>query len=318
MKFFEVERWEAGVGPAEELQPPREAVLIRLARQARGLSPEAAAELTPIRLRGGRWRQIENGYERKNPPKKVQAPDLTLAHMAHVVGVTPDRLEGVGRGPAAVILREILRAEADAAPADSPHLSPEERLMRRVVAAAARELELSPGQVDDVMRLVRQDLDQEPRATAPPGRTESQQERPVPDQEDDWAPHGYGQDLSDLVRARRLDAGMSLQDVAAAAVDPGSGDHVIEADWLDRLERAELRQDENPEYPQLDALAVVLHLDPAEVQEAAGRQYMGVETLWSDDGEVQGIALGPVSDEARQKLSRLMNTYRPVPRDGRK
>lgn len=98
---------------ADELQPPPEASLIQLARKARGLSPEKAAELTPIRLRGGRWRQIENGYERKNPPKPVRAPDLTLAHMAHVVGVAPERLEEAGRGDAAEILREILRQEAE-------------------------------------------------------------------------------------------------------------------------------------------------------------------------------------------------------------
>lgn len=306
------------MGPGEELQPPREAVLIRLARQARGLSPEAAADLTPIRLRGGRWRQIESGYERKNPPKAVRAPDLTLAHMAHVVGVTPERLDEADRTSAAAILREILRAEADAAPADSPRLSPEEQLMRRVVGATARELELSPGQVDDVMRLVREDLEQGPRPMPAPGRPESRQ-RPILDPEDgDVEPEGYGRDLSDMLRARRLESGMSLQDVAAAAVDPGSGNRVVEADWLDRLERAELGQDETPQYPQLDALTEALHLDPAEVQEAAGRQFMGVDTLWSEDGEVQGIALGPVSDEARQKLLRLMNTYRPVPKDGRK
>lgn len=99
---------------ADELQPPPEASLIRLARQARGLSPETAADLTPIRLRGGRWRQIENGYERKNPPKPVRAPDLTLAHMAQVVGVSPERLAEAGREDAAEILREIQRQEAEA------------------------------------------------------------------------------------------------------------------------------------------------------------------------------------------------------------
>ncbi|MEV0112323.1 helix-turn-helix transcriptional regulator [Streptomyces sp. NPDC050844] len=204
--------------------------------------------------------------------------------------------------------------EADEAP------FPAREALRRMVRASARELGMRPDEVDEALRLARQDLEQgQPGEVRPSAALRDAQERPAVDQDvDDVAPGGYGRDLSDMVHARRLDAGMSLQDVAGAAVDPGSGDHVIEADWLGRLERAELGQEETPEYPQLDALAVVLHLDPAEVQEAAGRQYMGVETLWSDDGEIQGIALGPVSDEARQKLSRLMNTYRPVPRDGRK
>jgi hypothetical protein len=101
------------VSPAsEDLQPPPEASLIRLARMARGISPETAADLTPIRLKGGRWRHIERGYEPKKPPKPVRAPAVTLAHMAHVVGVSPERLSEVGRGDAAQILREILRQEA--------------------------------------------------------------------------------------------------------------------------------------------------------------------------------------------------------------
>jgi hypothetical protein len=75
------------------------------------LSPEKAAELTHIRLGGGRWRHIERGYQTKNRP--VRAPDKTLAHMAHVVGVSPERLGEVGREDAAEVLREILRQEAE-------------------------------------------------------------------------------------------------------------------------------------------------------------------------------------------------------------
>jgi len=88
-------------------KPPPEADLIRLARQARGLSPEEAAERTPVRIGGFRWRQIENGYKGKagaSPP--VKAPDKTLAHMAHTVGVTSARL-AEHRPGAAEILREI-------------------------------------------------------------------------------------------------------------------------------------------------------------------------------------------------------------------
>jgi transcriptional regulator with XRE-family HTH domain len=90
--------------------------LVRNARTARGLSPEKAAEATPIRLKGGRWRQIEAGYERLRPTvKTVTAPPGTLAHMARVVGLTPERLEEVGRRDAAEILREILRQEREQA-----------------------------------------------------------------------------------------------------------------------------------------------------------------------------------------------------------
>lgn len=89
-------------------KPAPEGELIRLARQARGLSPEEAADRTPIRIKGFRWRQIENGYKGKvGASDPVRAPDKTLAHMAYTVGVTSARLVEVGREAAAEILREI-------------------------------------------------------------------------------------------------------------------------------------------------------------------------------------------------------------------
>lgn len=114
------------------IKPPAEADLIRVARMARGLSPEKAAELAPIRLGGARWRHIERGYESKQPPKKVRAPDTTLAHMARVVGVTPERLTEVGRASASEILREILRqeAESDEAQQERPYADLTDRLER--------------------------------------------------------------------------------------------------------------------------------------------------------------------------------------------
>jgi transcriptional regulator with XRE-family HTH domain len=87
--------------------PSHEGELIRLARQARGLSPEEAADRTPIRIKGFRWRQIESGYKGKiGASDEVRAPDKTIAHMAYTVGVTPSRLAEY-RPEAAQILREI-------------------------------------------------------------------------------------------------------------------------------------------------------------------------------------------------------------------
>lgn len=85
--------------------PSPEAQLIRLAREASGLSPEEAADRTPIRLKGARWRQLERGYETRERPIKPKAK--TLAHMAAVVGLTPERLAESGRQDAASILQEI-------------------------------------------------------------------------------------------------------------------------------------------------------------------------------------------------------------------
>lgn len=141
------------MSPASELQPPQEGVLIRLARQARGLSPEAAAELTPVQIKGGRWRQIESGYERKVPPKRAYAPPLTLAHMAHTVGVTPDRLEEAGRSDAAEILREILREEGAPKGGGTETMSPRElEVLAGMVASAAEGFEMSPADLDAAFR----------------------------------------------------------------------------------------------------------------------------------------------------------------------
>lgn len=88
--------------------PPPEAVLIRRAREARGLGYEAAAEQLKIKLSGRRWRQLEEGREHSGG-KPAPISDATLAHMADVVHVPPERLEDVGRFEAAEILREIQR-----------------------------------------------------------------------------------------------------------------------------------------------------------------------------------------------------------------
>ena len=116
--------------PHKAHEAPAEASLIRIARQARGLSPEAAAQLVPIRLGGSRWREIEKGYKGANR-QSVTAPHLTLAHMARVVGVSPERLDEVGRHTAAEILREILRQEAENEEAqEKPYADMSDRLER--------------------------------------------------------------------------------------------------------------------------------------------------------------------------------------------
>lgn len=96
-------------------QPPPEAVLIRRAREARNLTPAEAAVKAKTRLGDRRWRQIEDGSEGKGKP--LRATDKTLAHMAAAVLVSPEQLVEVDRIEAAEILREILRVEAQARPA---------------------------------------------------------------------------------------------------------------------------------------------------------------------------------------------------------
>ncbi|MFR0354109.1 hypothetical protein [Streptomyces sediminimaris] len=121
-------------------QPPPEADLIRLARQARGLSPEEAADRTPVRIKGFRWRQIEKGWKGKpGASDPAKAPDKTLAHMAHTVGVSSARL-AEHRPEAAEILREIeiqSVERSDSLPDPLSSLTPERQ---RIILDMIREL----------------------------------------------------------------------------------------------------------------------------------------------------------------------------------
>lgn len=161
---------------ANELQPTPEGALIRLARQARGLSPEVAADLTPVQIKGGRWRQIESGFDRKSPPKRSFAPPLTLAHMAHTVGVTPERLAEADREDAAAILREILRSEGEE-PANLETLTTrEQQMLAEMVASTAEGFDLTPEQLDAAYARARQ-LVVERRAARAGGGGEAQRGR---------------------------------------------------------------------------------------------------------------------------------------------
>jgi len=96
--------------------PPPEAVLLTVARKAAGMKTPDVARAAGISK--ARLSQIENGYERRaGRYSPVRGKDDTIAHVAAVVGVTPEQLEEARRPDAALILREILRRdqETDAA-----------------------------------------------------------------------------------------------------------------------------------------------------------------------------------------------------------
>lgn len=69
--------------------PHPEAALIGRARRARRLTVEEAA--TAAGISHQRWRQIEGS-------KGNRAPAETIAHMAHAVGITAERLERIAPG----------------------------------------------------------------------------------------------------------------------------------------------------------------------------------------------------------------------------
>jgi hypothetical protein len=125
-------------------QAPPEALLIRRARLAGQVKAPVAARSAGISV--ARWSQIENGYERREGEyKPVRASDGLLAHMAHAVGLTPERLTEAGRQDAAEILREIERREEP----DLPGLLPgDPDSFRDILQDEAMDYELRLGIVD--------------------------------------------------------------------------------------------------------------------------------------------------------------------------
>lgn len=94
--------------------------------------------MAPIRLGESRWYHIEAGTEGKG--KIVVAPDETLAHMAHIVGLTPERLTAVGRDDAAAVLQEIIR-QASPAPVAQGELPEPDRYLQRILELWPRTAE---------------------------------------------------------------------------------------------------------------------------------------------------------------------------------
>jgi transcriptional regulator with XRE-family HTH domain len=183
-------------------------------------------------------------------------------------------------------------------PPSTSGLSPSEAL-RHATSAFAQRLGLTADDLEGVFEAVRRDLAE---------AASSRKSEPV-----DFAPYGTP-DLSAMVLEARLAAGLSLEDVTRLTAEAPGAPAGLDEGWLSRLENASLTPDEFPEYPQLDALAYALHLDPARVQEAAGVQFRNVHSVWSDDGQSRAMVVGEVSAEDRRKLEALMRMYRRAPK----
>lgn len=101
--------------------PPPEAVILRVAREATGMTAGQAAEATEGAVSATYWRDVERGYGgRRGKQAKARASSRYLAHMARVVSLTPEQLTEAGRDDAARVLSEILRREHVPDPAPPP------------------------------------------------------------------------------------------------------------------------------------------------------------------------------------------------------
>ncbi|MFF5891219.1 XRE family transcriptional regulator [Streptomyces globisporus] len=118
-------------------------------------------------------------------------------------------------------------------------------------------------------------------------------------------------DLSDLVRARRQELRLSLRAVQDRTVEPDTGDPLLKYSWIDRLEKGQPVIP--PQYPQLKALAAALELSLGQVQDAAGAQFFGIDTVWSESHEARALVrrADRMTPEQLEQLRRLIDAIAP-------
>jgi transcriptional regulator with XRE-family HTH domain len=130
--------------------------------------------------------------------------------------------------------------------------------------------------------------------------------------EQDRPTHTERTDLSDLVRKRRAELRLSLRALEQRTADPGTGEPAVKYGWLNNLEKAAPNLTP-PRLPVLDALAKALELPLGRLQDAAGAQFFGIDTVWSASGEARALVTraDQLSPEQREQIYRLIDMFAP-------
>ncbi|MGW1437263.1 XRE family transcriptional regulator [Streptomyces griseus] len=115
-------------------------------------------------------------------------------------------------------------------------------------------------------------------------------------------------ELSNLVRGRRAELGISLRQLEERAVDPASG---VQAKfgWISKLENG--RPTEAPSEDVLLALAVGLQLPVRVVQEAAAAQYLGMTEIrtQSEAARLLVARVEEMTDDDLAQLAAIAETF---------
>ncbi|MDK1473691.1 hypothetical protein QNO07_09685 [Streptomyces sp. 549] len=118
--------------------------------------------------------------------------------------------------------------------------------------------------------------------------------------------------LSDLIASRRQEQRLSLRTVQDRTIHPDTGEPVIKYGRLNKLEKNSPGITP-PTLEELEALAGALALPLGRLQDAAGAQFLGIETVWSESGEMRTwVELGErLSPTQRDAIFRLMREQLP-------
>lgn len=126
-------------------------------------------------------------------------------------------------------------------------------------------------------------------------------------------------DLADLVATRIADLGLSYRRLADLCIDPEASTEEEAKPWargtLENLVKG--RRITAPTLPQLRALAVGLRVHFGQIQEAAGAQFLGIDSVWSQDGQARALVLGfrEMSPEDQAKVLSLIEEKTQLRRD---
>lgn len=115
--------------------------------------------------------------------------------------------------------------------------------------------------------------------------------------------------LSDLVRERRAELRLSLRQVEERAGLGDDGRPLIKRGTLQNLENAEPRMSWTPRLPELQALARALELPLAQLQDAAGSQFMGIDPVDSGAGRAWVRGADKLTPFQRDQIERLIAAF---------
>lgn len=124
-------------------------------------------------------------------------------------------------------------------------------------------------------------------------------------------------DLSTLVRDRKDQLGKGYRELADACIDPEDPEAgpLWKRGTLENLAKAQGIK--APTFPQLRALAAGFQLPLGLVQEAAGSQFLGIDTVWSQDGRVRTLVhnFRDMDTDDQEKVIALTESWRKLKRD---
>jgi hypothetical protein len=124
-------------------------------------------------------------------------------------------------------------------------------------------------------------------------------------------------DLSDLVRDRMEQLGLSYRSLADACIDPEDAEAgpLWKRGTIENLAKGQTIK--APTVPQLRALAAGLQVPLGLAQEAAGAQFLGIDTVWSEDGRARALVhhFQEMDDEDQAKVLALMESWRQLKRN---